>query len=163
MPKRAPNHIAPDEWPSVWIRKPINIQPIPHSQKPGYCVSVRMGSIGKQTREYFSYGEHSGRTQKEAWMIAKKRIWQIYNQNEYLFKNSYRYLSEDVIEVQLTRGKTMVIDAEDLNHVLEHTWKAEKPYHVWYAINRKKNLRDGGGNVNANNTGTETVELEDVI
>lgn len=44
----------------------------------------------------------------------------------YSEKNMYRYIDEDTIEIQLTRGKIGYIDAEDIDLLDKYTWSIEE-------------------------------------
>ena len=116
-------------YPSAWLHKPVKIKPIDYPVWRTYIVSIH----NLKLREYVSYGPRSGRSKKEARKLAKQRILQIFQENDQIRKNDYRYITQDVIEVKLTREKTMLIDVEDLHHILEHSWCAHNLNGIWYA------------------------------
>jgi hypothetical protein len=98
----------------------------------------RVGILGKKTsfsvRQYGSW---------EAALAAAEQFQYNENMLKGLGKNSYRKITPGVIEMQLTRGKTMIFDEQDLEFAKQYTWRAAPagscPW-IMYARTGKKAL-----------------------
>jgi hypothetical protein len=74
-----------------------------------------------QTKTYTSFIISNYPTEMDALEAAKKFQLE-FSREKNLSKNDYRYITNDIIEVKLTKGYTMLFDKEDLDKVQRYTW-----------------------------------------
>lgn len=102
-----------------------------------YRVTLTRPNVPKEERiKLFSWNKKNAySTEEDAYAAANQYVLDMYHKYD-LWKNAFRYLSADVIEVKLTQDKTMLIDAKDLHFVEAHIWWAERCRDIYYATTR---------------------------
>lgn len=106
---------------------------------PYYRVYITDTSIPRGERiRLFSWNtknKGSYPTEIDAYAAAQQYIVDVYNKYD-AWKNSYRYISPNTIEVKLTQNRNMLIDAADLHYVEDHFWWTHKDKKNFCAITK---------------------------
>jgi hypothetical protein len=123
------------EDPEPWSNPKLFGNPVKNERGENYRVRIQGESSYFTVRREGSW---------EAALRAAKQFQKEQNMELGLCKNRYRKIAPEVIEMELTQGKTMIFDERDLTIIKNYIWHAKQPSKdkcswLWYGFTRIEN------------------------